>query len=324
MEVKTNPVKVSVIVPIYGVEKYIERCARSLFEQTLDDIECIFVDDCTPDQSMTVLEKVMSDYPQRKGQTKIIHHEINKGLPSARQSGLKVAKGEYIAHLDSDDWVEKDMYKTLYDLAKPSDADIAVCDFCRTDGDKMKVQETGCHSTEAQQFLDNLVFHRDSWSLWNKLIKSVYYRNIQFPTSNMGEDMAYMLQLAYFLKRIVYSPTPFYNYYINPSSITKTMEEEKILQRFHQIINNISIVNSFYSDKPIKDTTRSYLNYLMWRQKETILPLVHKKKYYKMWRETFPYIEKEIILDTNQSVHDRIKCILTILHVYPWKRYSRI
>ena len=94
--------KVSVLVPVYGVEKYIERCARSLFEQTLDDMECIFVDDCTPDDSMQVLVKILSEYPRRKEQVKIIHHETNQGLPAARQSGLKIATGEYIAHCDSD------------------------------------------------------------------------------------------------------------------------------------------------------------------------------------------------------------------------------
>ena len=109
--------KVSVIVPIYEVEKYIERCVRSLFEQTLDDIEYIFVDDCTKDNSITVLERVIKDYPNRKSQITILHHETNKGLPQARKTGLLSARGDYIAHCDSDDWVDHKLFALMYEKA---------------------------------------------------------------------------------------------------------------------------------------------------------------------------------------------------------------
>ncbi len=95
--------KVSVIIPVYGVEKYIERCTRSLFEQTLDDMEFIFVNDCTKDNSIAIIERIAEEYPLRKSQIHILNHQVNKGLPIARQTGLRVATGEYIAHCDSDD-----------------------------------------------------------------------------------------------------------------------------------------------------------------------------------------------------------------------------
>ena len=122
-----NP-KVSVIVPIYNVEKYIEKCATSLFEQTLEEIEYIFVNDCTPDNSIRVLENVIERYPSRKDNVCIVHHNVNKGLTSARNSGLEIAKGEYIAHCDSDDWLDKDAYKKMYEKAKLHYADVCVCD----------------------------------------------------------------------------------------------------------------------------------------------------------------------------------------------------
>ena len=92
---------VSVIVPIYGVEKYIERCARSLLEQTIENIEYIFVNDCTKDNSIAILESVIKEYPHREHQVRIIHHGTNKGLPQARKTGLLNAHGEYIAHCDN-------------------------------------------------------------------------------------------------------------------------------------------------------------------------------------------------------------------------------
>lgn len=126
--------KVSVIIPVYGVEKYIERCARSLFEQTLDDIEFIFVNDCTLDNSINVLETTLEEYPKRKSQVQIINFEQNQGAAKAREIGMKTANGEYIIHCDSDDWVVKEAYETLYNIAKASESDMVICDWFETDG----------------------------------------------------------------------------------------------------------------------------------------------------------------------------------------------
>lgn len=121
-------VEVSVCIPVYGVEKYIEKCARSLFEQTMTDgIEFIFVNDCTPDKSIEVLEKVLEEYPHRKDQVKIIKHEKNGGLVSARNTALKHASGDYIIHCDSDDWIDLDLYETMYRKALETDADVVCC-----------------------------------------------------------------------------------------------------------------------------------------------------------------------------------------------------
>ena len=97
--------KVSVIVPIYKVERFIARCVTSLMKQTLQDVEYIFVDDATPDQSLSILQEVLVAYPERKKYVKILHHKDNQGLPAARNTGLEVSEGEYIFHCDSDDYV---------------------------------------------------------------------------------------------------------------------------------------------------------------------------------------------------------------------------
>ena len=98
--------KVSVIVPIYKVERFIVKCADSLFSQTMDDVEFIFVDDASPDSSMRLLEECIRRHPEREGQIRILTHPENKGLPAARNTGLAVATGEYVFHCDSDDFVE--------------------------------------------------------------------------------------------------------------------------------------------------------------------------------------------------------------------------
>ena len=120
--------KVSVIVPIYGVEKFIERCARSLLEQTLDDIEYIFINDCTPDHSMEILQKVISDYPHRKQQIRIVCMPINSGIAAVRRHGIKLSNAEYIIYCDSDDYIDRDMLEKMYVKALETNADIVMVD----------------------------------------------------------------------------------------------------------------------------------------------------------------------------------------------------
>ena len=124
--------KVSVIIPIFKVRDFIERCAVSLFEQTLKEVEYIFVDDASPDDSIKVLKSCIERYPERQARTTILTHEHNQGLPAARNTGLAAASGEYVFHCDSDDYVERNMLEEMYEAAKAKDADMAYCDFYLT------------------------------------------------------------------------------------------------------------------------------------------------------------------------------------------------
>ena len=121
--------KLSVIIPIYGAENSIEKCAESLFRQTLDDIEYIFVNDCTPDRSIEVLQSVIDRYPNRRDQIRIINLPTNFRLAAARNIGLKQAKGLYVIHCDPDDWVDTTLYEDMYSLASRRDYDIVSCDY---------------------------------------------------------------------------------------------------------------------------------------------------------------------------------------------------
>ena len=116
--------KVSVLVSVYKVEPYIERCARSLFEQTYPNLEYVFVDDCTPDNSMAILERVMKDYPDREASVKIVQNEVNRGLAAVRNTGFDNATGEFVCVVDGDDWMELDGIERLVDEQIATDADV--------------------------------------------------------------------------------------------------------------------------------------------------------------------------------------------------------
>lgn len=114
---------VSLLVPIYGVEKFIEKCAVSLFEQTYSNIEYVFVDDCTPDNSISVLRDIIAEYPGRKSKVRILHHEYNRGLAAARNTAIENAVGEYVMHVDSDDYLDIYAVEKSVNLIRKENAD---------------------------------------------------------------------------------------------------------------------------------------------------------------------------------------------------------
>lgn len=221
--------KVSVIVPFYNVEPYMERCALSLLNQSLDDIEILFVDDASPDGSRSVLERVIAAHP--RPHVSIITHPVNRGLPAARNSGLSVASGEYVYHCDSDDWVETDMLEKMYELAAAKKADIVYSDFFLTfpDGERWM---TNPEFTIAEEMLTKgFLAGRMKFNVWNKLVKrSIYVDNgITFPDGyGMGEDTT-MILLAAKSRTVAYLPEAKYHYVkSNPKAFTNTISDKHL------------------------------------------------------------------------------------------------
>lgn len=207
--------RVSVIIPIYKVEKYIERCAISLLEQTLPDIEIIFVDDCSPDDSIRLLDNVLLQYPDMLSNIKIIHHEVNSGSAVARITGIKAAEGEYIAFCDSDDWVDKEMYAYLYSGAQASGADMVYSNYVVEFEKKHLVSNLPRIEDIAQYRMSLLYGTLPSFS-WIRLYKrSIFMDNLHLlykPGVNMWEDARMNILLAPYLKCVAYVPFAGYHY----------------------------------------------------------------------------------------------------------------
>ncbi len=210
-----NNHKVTIITPIYNAEKYIEKCAVSLFEQDFENIEYIFVNDCTPDSSMGGVERVLEKYPNRKPNVKIIHHEENKGSGATRKTGIENATGEYTIQIDSDDWVELDMISELYKKAKETNADIVACDyFENTKGKDIYIKQNyeGLSPQEVVKEFYNGNIHS---SMANKLIKrSLYTANAIYPPTEISwhEDMWLNTRLFTVAETLAYVPKAFLHY----------------------------------------------------------------------------------------------------------------
>lgn len=225
-----NQPKVSVIIPVYKAEKDIARCCRALFGQTLDSIEYIFVNDCTPDNSVGGIEQVLEEYPQRKSAVKILHQLHNSGVSACRQLGLHNAKGEYIIHCDSDDWPELDMYETLYNKAVSESAEVVCCDYM--------VEYEGQSELVAfpNEYVERPSFNTApiEGAVWNKLIShelidrcgAEFYQGI-----NLGEDFGFVTPCRVMSKKNVVVHKPLYHYnQLNLGSITHNYTKERFMQ----------------------------------------------------------------------------------------------
>lgn len=217
---------VSLLVPVYNVSPYIERCAHSLFRQTFEDMEYIFVNDATPDNSMEILQAVIEQYPEAKQRIKIVHHDKNQGLAKTRQTALAMAKGKYIAVVDSDDYIEPEMIELLYKQLGKENASIAVCDLqCEYDGYSEYVPDV-IPDNRNEYFVEILKADQTTVSLWNKLVKRELYlrEDCKVPAGlNYMEDRYVMTRLYFYAEKITKVNQALYHYvHYNSQSLTKS------------------------------------------------------------------------------------------------------
>lgn len=315
--------KVSVIVPVYGVEHLIERCARSLFDQTLDSIEYLFIDDCSPDRSIDVLRSVLEEYGHRKHQVIIHRMEQNSGQAKVREWGMKNATGDYVIHCDSDDWVDTNMYQDMYEKAVEQQADIVICDYYVSDGiTKKKV--SGCYFSNQCALIKDILTERISRSVWNKLVKRSLYEDIgiQYPVNNMGEDMVLILQALLKTEKIAYVSNPYYYYFLNPKSITHQVSLESTYSIYQQLACNTALVLNCFNTNGQYEQYKKELLYLKWCLRRSIWAITYRNQYLILWKSTYPEIIPGIFFTTYLSLPDKLKIILTYIRLYPIKRVS--
>lgn len=275
--------KVSVVVPVYNVAPYVERCVRSLFGQTLDDMEFVFVDDCSPDNSIQIIQNVLKEYPLREGQVKFLRNEHNLGLAGTRKTGLKEVTGDYIIHCDSDDWVEIDMYKTLYDRAIQTNADIVTCDYY----DELPNATTIVGKDVYEDPHSNILYLKSKphfTNTWNLIKRDIIISNKLFPVQgiNMWEDFLVVIKAYYYANRIEYVKKPLYHYNkCNQSAITSSPFSDKYLDQEKQCVSNLE---EFFSDKDIDFTNLALILKKMIRDRY----LYQTPPNYKKWRECYP------------------------------------
>lgn len=244
-------VKVSIIVPCYGVEKYLDRCMDTLVNQTLKDIEIILVDDGSPDRV-----PIMCDEWSRKDDRIKVIHKVNRGLGYARNSGLEIATGEFVAFVDSDDYVSVNMYEALYKEARLNTSCAVFCGCCIESRpgkwvDSNEVEDTiHLEGILVRNFLLDMIAcapgvaqeRKYQMSVWHAIYKrSIIHQNkISFPSERIygSEDIPFQIDFLKNASRISYVKDSYYNYCLNESSITTTINPDKFyrFKKLHQLL----------------------------------------------------------------------------------------
>lgn len=306
--------KVSVIVPIYAVEKYIERCVRSLFEQTLDDIEYLFIDDCTPDHSINVLRHVLEFYPLRKSQVIIHRMEKNSGQALVRKWAMLNASGDYVIHCDSDDWVDKNMYEDMYNRAQKDGADVVLCRYVRTDG--VHKSDEFVYFNE-KTLLSDMLLERTNWNLVTRLVKRELIKDVHYPQANMGEDFSIACQITMLANKTSYIPKAYYYYYYNPSSKCNVKNPEINLKRSLEVKENVDYIINLLIDKKIYTSSSPEILNIKNHTRLHLTPFINQWRFYKLWINRYPEINWRFLFARKISKREKIRFLIRLVGIYP-------
>lgn len=243
--------KVSAIIPIYKVEKYIERCANSLFSQTYKNMEFVFIDDCSPDKSIDRLCKTIDEYPNLKDRIRIVRHEKNRGSSAARNTGIKESHGDFLFFVDADDYVEENAVDLLMRKQLETGADIVSGKAIRHFKNREeKMGERAYNSKE--ELLCILIQYSMDHVLWRRVIKkSLFIDNDVWMKegTNMAEDWQVITRVAYYARIVAQIDDIIYHY--NSTNDNSFMHsyynyDERLLS---QELESMKIVRDFFVDK---------------------------------------------------------------------------
>lgn len=307
----------TVVVPVYGVESYIEQCARSLLEQTYQNIEYIFINDCTQDSSIQILNAVVEEYPNRKSNIRIISNSENKGLAYSRRIGYLSSNGDYVTSCDGDDWVAKDMYRIMLEKAMSEDSDIVLIDMVSHNGVK-PIGNILCKFRNVNYLIEDTLLGDVSACIPACLFKrNLISDDIIFPEADMAEDLVLSIQLILKSQRISYCENALYYYRYNNHSISRTKNLNIIIRNTKQYRENVFRVIRILDENNLTDRLKEEIIYLKHRAKSYIWPYVYDKSAYVMWRNTFPELITEVMHHKRIKYKTKLLYILTQLGLYP-------
>jgi len=311
--------KISIIIPVYNVSKYLKRCLDSVINQTYKNIEIIIVNDGSTDDSLKICESY-----QKKDKRIIIINQKNQGLSAARNKGLNIANGKYICFIDSDDYVFYDYVLYLYRLIKKDNYDFSSCNSIKIINNKqfktnIKEKKYILNSKTALKMLFNNN-NNFSQSAWGKLYKKELFKNIKYPVGKVYEDIETTGNIILKSKKIIYSTLPKYNYCIRNDSIS--------FKKYN--INDLDRINNAKAliDKTIKRfpdlkkyATCFYIN--------NLIAICNKQLFSNIYisneiKEAKKIIRKNIITILFNKTYPLVKKLQLILFLFNVKAYKKI
>lgn len=315
---------ISVIVPIYKVEKYLDKCVESIVSQTYKNLEIILVDDGSPDNC----PKMCDDWEKKDKRIKVIHKK-NGGLSDARNKGIDLAKGDYLTFVDSDDYVEKDYTAFLYKNLVNNNADISMGkQFVRYSNKTLNTGSGNIYIVNPHDCFDKLLYGEDfDVSAWAKLYKKELFENVRYPKGKIFEDSATTYKLIDKSNIIVLNSKPIYNYIIRDDSITTNNFNEKKMELITATKEMCEYIEKKYPDLENGCERRVMYSYL-----STLSQLAKTKQVNKVYKKRImSYIKqnrKKVLSDRRISKRDRYGLISTYFGFWffkiSWMLYSFI
>lgn len=304
--------EISIIVPVYKVEAYLDRCINSILNQTFKDFELILVDDGSPDRC----PQLCDEWAKKDERIKVIHKE-NGGLSSARNAGLKIALGNFIGFVDSDDWIASDMYEYLLDIISKSNADIAMCGYTRKDSELDEIEIKGqikvLTNDDLWRFFYRVDGEESNYAVWTRLYKIETLRNVSFLEGKINEDVLFTYDVYKNIKKLVVSNAKKYFYYSNASGITKSKLSNKdlaLLDIWDEIVSREHNYVNWAKLNRMRATYTLYTKNFLYGHTDSI-----SKKELKNWK-------KELIQNFSQLTNNRFldwkrKIILILEIMFP-------
>ena len=292
--------EISVIVPVYKVSAYIERCAESLMRQTFQDVEFIFVDDASPDDSRSKLEAVLARYPERN--VRILTHQRNSGLPASRKTGAAAATGRYVYQCDADDWVETDILEKMHSAAEDKNADFVYCDFYLSFAGNERYMHNPAYSTPDEMLRKGFLSGDCKYNWWNKLIKRELLQNVEFPVDHFkgGEDMV-VIGILSRAKALAYVPEALYHYVkTNAGAISEGFSQQRLDSIRYNAAHAMKELESYQGDLSLE------IALFKLNVKLPFLFTTDKRKY-QIWKEWFP--EANAYIFKNRELPMRTKLL---------------
>ncbi len=305
--------KISVIVPIYNAEPYIERCVHSLMEQTLREVEYIFINDCTPDSSFDLLKAIIGQYPERIQNIKLIEHDTNKGVFLSKVEGMRAATGEYLAFCDSDDWMDADLLEKAYTVAAAKGSDVVIFDYQRefaTKSERHSRQLNDCLAKDIvkQGYGNGFEWMLHSFIMHNK--REAVNKLKVFPEIKLWEDVYIGINMFMQMGKASYLRGPCYHYnQTNQGSIVHNIDN-------HRINDCIFIAAKLDEVLP---QSQEFIFERVWLKQFAKQGLLTNGAFSE-WRNTFKSSNRHIMQMKNWDLTYRILLFLAAYHItFPFK-----
>lgn len=306
---------VSVVIPIWNVSQYVEKSIGSLFDQSYSKIEYIFINDNSPDDSITRIQKLLTQYPNRQHQVKIIHHEINTGLGTSRHDGQLQATGQFIINCDSDDWFAPSYIEDLVYKAISSNNDIVICDYYISYKHE-QIRSTQRFEGDGISLVRNILLGKTQGFLWNKLIKRELfeaYNIYSIPNINMWEDILLICRICVHAKSVGYIPEAliYYNQ-TNINSYSTQRISQKSLQDIEFVVNYL---DTFFRTSNIRSIDTNIISDFKLRAKTYFL-INTKGSLRKEYNKRYPEICKRCFKKRLYPIYSNLVLIAAYFHMY--------